>query len=54
MSGTGHDPFNKTVGSAAEAVADVRDGDVVAIGGFGVKHGFPTTLIRGVARRPSP
>lgn len=52
MSGAGQNPFDKAVGTAAEAVADVHDGDVVAIGGFGVKHGFPSTLIRGVAQRP--
>jgi 3-oxoacid CoA-transferase len=37
--------MDKVVGSAAEAVADMRAGDVLGISGFGVSHGFPTELI---------
>jgi 3-oxoacid CoA-transferase len=37
--------MDKVVGSAAEAVAGMKDGDVLGISGFGVSHGFPTELI---------
>jgi 3-oxoacid CoA-transferase subunit A len=38
---------DKVVGSAAEAVAEVRDGASMAVGGFGL-CGIPTVLIRAV------
>jgi 3-oxoacid CoA-transferase len=34
-----------TVMSAAEAVADIRDGSSLGIAGFGVSHRYPSTLI---------
>lgn len=37
--------MDKVVNSAAEAVADLKDGDVVGVSGFGVSHGFPVELI---------
>ncbi len=37
--------MDKVVGSAADAVAGMTDGDVLGISGFGVSHGFPTELI---------
>ncbi|HET8970930.1 MAG TPA: CoA transferase subunit A [Candidatus Nanopelagicales bacterium] len=39
--------MDKVVGSAAEAVAEVRDGASMAVGGFGL-CGIPTVLIRAV------
>ncbi|MDT0341263.1 CoA transferase subunit A [Streptomyces litchfieldiae] len=39
--------MDKTVDSAAEAVADIRDGASLAVGGFGLS-GVPNTLIRAV------
>jgi hypothetical protein len=43
-------PINKRVGSAQEALADVRDGSVVMISGFG-GAGFPNFLIRALRDR---
>jgi 3-oxoacid CoA-transferase A subunit len=43
-------PINKRVGSAQEALADVRDGSTVMISGFG-GAGFPNTLIRALCER---
>src|SRR5262245_28326648 len=43
-------PINKRVGSAQEAIADVRDGATVMISGFG-GAGFPNTLIRALRDR---
>lgn len=37
--------MDKTVASAVEAVADIKDGATVAIAGFGVAHRFPTGLL---------
>jgi 3-oxoacid CoA-transferase len=37
--------MDKVVGSAADAVAGMKNGDVLGISGFGVSHGFPTELI---------
>ncbi len=37
--------MNKIVNSAEGALADIKDGAVVAIAGFGVAHRFATTLI---------
>jgi 3-oxoacid CoA-transferase len=37
--------MDKVVASAAEAVAGMKDGDVLGVSGFGVSHGFPTELI---------
>lgn len=42
--------INKRVGSAQEALADVRDGSTVMISGFG-GAGFPNFLIRALAAR---
>ena len=39
--------MDKVVASAAEAVADVRDGDTLAVGGFGL-CGIPSVLIAAV------
>lgn len=39
--------IDKTVGSAAEAVADIRDGASLAVGGFGLS-GIPMVLINAV------
>lgn len=43
-------PINKHVGSAQEALADVRDGSTVMISGFG-GAGFPNVLIRALVER---
>ncbi|MDF3311872.1 3-oxoacid CoA-transferase subunit A [Rhodococcus sp. T2V] len=43
--------MDKVVNSAAEAVADIKDGDAVGVSGFGVSHGFPTHLIAAAAGR---
>jgi 3-oxoacid CoA-transferase len=37
--------MDKVVDSTADAVAGMKDGDVLGISGFGVSHGFPTELI---------
>jgi 3-oxoacid CoA-transferase len=37
--------MDKLVASPAEAVADIGDGSSVAIGGFGLSHRFPSSLI---------
>jgi len=37
--------MDKVVASAREAVADVRDGATILIGGFGVVQGWPTSLL---------
>ncbi len=38
--------MNKVVDSAQQALADIQNGAVVAIAGFGVAHRFATTLIK--------
>jgi 3-oxoacid CoA-transferase len=38
--------MDKVARSAREAVADVRDGATILIGGFGVVQGWPTSLLR--------
>ena len=38
--------MDKVVASAKEAIADLKDGDIVALAGFGLGHRFPNTLIR--------
>ncbi len=43
-------PINKRIGSAQEALADVRDGSTVMISGFG-GAGFPNILIRALRDR---
>jgi len=43
-------PIDKRVGSAAEALADVKDGATVLISGFG-GAGFPNMLIRALVAR---
>lgn len=43
-------PINKHVGSARDALADVRDGSTVMISGFG-GAGFPNVLIRALVER---
>ena len=43
--------INKVVGSFDEAVADMKDGAVVLIGGFGGPGECPSYLIAGVARK---
>ncbi|MHB9863632.1 CoA transferase subunit A [Streptomyces sp. YIM S03343] len=42
--------LDKTVASAAEALADISDGDSLAVGGFGL-CGIPATLIDALWRR---
>jgi 3-oxoacid CoA-transferase len=36
---------NKIVGSPEEALADLKDGDSVAVTGFGTSYGFPVSLL---------
>jgi 3-oxoacid CoA-transferase len=36
---------NKIVGSPEEAIADLKDGDSVAVTGFGTSYGFPVSLL---------
>lgn len=43
--------INKVVATATEALSDVRDGAVVAVGGFAGPGGIPTTLIKALADR---
>jgi 3-oxoadipate CoA-transferase alpha subunit len=43
--------INKIVGSFDEAVADIFDGAVILIGGFGPANGCPSNLIRALARQ---
>jgi 3-oxoacid CoA-transferase len=46
--------MDKVVDSAADAVAGLKDGDVLGLSGFGVSHGFPIELIAagaGLGRR---
>ena len=42
-------PVNKIVNSFEEAVADIHDGSVVILGGFGSANGTPSNLIRALA-----
>jgi 3-oxoadipate CoA-transferase alpha subunit len=42
--------INKVIGSFDEAVADVFDGAVILMGGFGPANGTPTNLLRAVER----
>jgi 3-oxoadipate CoA-transferase, alpha subunit len=44
--------INKVVGSFDEAVADVFDGAVILMGGFGPANGTPSNLLRAIARLP--
>ena len=44
-------PINKLAASFDEAVADVPDGAVVLLGGFGPANGTPSYLIRAPARK---
>src|SRR5262245_40248526 len=37
--------MDKVVAPAREAVADIRDGATILIGGFGVVQGWPTSLL---------
>jgi len=37
--------MNKLVASARDAIADVRDGATILVGGFGVLQGWPTSLL---------
>ena len=43
--------INKVLGSFKEAVADVFDGAVILIGGFGPANGTPSNLIRALAEQ---
>ncbi len=43
--------INKILGSFKEAVADVQDGAVILIGGFGPANGTPSNLIRALAEQ---
>ena len=43
--------MDKVVASAAEAVADIPDGAVLGISGFGASHNFPVDLIEACADR---
>ncbi|OGO42233.1 MAG: hypothetical protein A2137_05040 [Chloroflexi bacterium RBG_16_58_8] len=45
--------LNKTFKSPAEAVADVPDGAVVLVGGFGCVGGMPSALLRALAQVPA-
>jgi 3-oxoacid CoA-transferase len=36
---------NKIVGSPEEAIADLKDGDSIAVTGFGTSYGFPVSLL---------
>jgi 3-oxoacid CoA-transferase len=45
--------MNKIVSDAAEAVADIPDGATIMVGGFGVLHGWPTTLLEALKERGS-
>jgi len=42
--------INKVVGSFDEAVADIFDGAVILMGGFGPANGTPSNLLRAVAK----
>jgi len=42
--------INKVVGSFNEAVADIFDGAVILMGGFGPANGTPSNLLRAVAK----
>jgi 3-oxoadipate CoA-transferase alpha subunit len=44
-------PINKVADSLDEAVADISDGATILVGGFGGPGGYPSYLIRAVARR---
>jgi 3-oxoadipate CoA-transferase, alpha subunit len=44
--------INKVVGSFDEAVADIFDGAVILMGGFGPANGTPSNLLRAIARLP--
>ena len=44
-------PINKLVASFDEAVADIFDGAVILLGGFGPANGTPSYLVRAVARK---
>lgn len=43
--------INKVVGSFDEAVADIFDGAVILMGGFGPANGTPSNLLRALARQ---
>ena len=43
--------MNKIVSDAAAAVADIPDGATILVGGFGVLHGWPTTLLEALKER---
>ena len=44
-------PINKIVSGFDEAVADIKDGDTILVGGFGVVAGAPSCLLEAVDRR---
>ncbi len=44
-------PINKIVSGFDEAVADMKDGDTIMIGGFGVVVGAPSLLLEAVGRK---
>ena len=44
-------PINKIVSSFDEAVADMKDGDTILTGGFGIVAGAPSLLLEAVARK---
>ena len=44
-------PINKIVSSFDEAVADIFDGAVILLGGFGPANGCPSNLIRALAKQ---
>ncbi len=44
-------PINKLAASFDEAVADISDGAVILLGGFGPANGTPSYLIRAIARK---
>ncbi len=44
--------MNKIYASASEAVNDVKDGDTILCGGFGLVGGTPSTLFRALAEKP--
>jgi 3-oxoadipate CoA-transferase alpha subunit len=44
-------PINKTIASFDEAVADIPDGAVIMVGGFGTVASCPTCLLEALARK---
>jgi 3-oxoacid CoA-transferase len=43
--------MNKIISNVADAVVDIPDGATLLVGGFGVLHGWPTTLLEALKER---